>query len=50
MGAIDYFIDLLCQEMDQEKSGGYSAADYRELNFENKLKLLIANETVLLER
>ena len=50
MGAIDYHIDLICQEMDQNASGGYSPDQYKELSYENKLKLLIANEPILLER
>jgi hypothetical protein len=36
--------------MDQEKSGGYLPAEYKELSYDNKLKLLIANEPILLER
>ena len=36
--------------MDKEKSGGYLPAQYKELSYDNKLKLLIANEPVLLER
>lgn len=50
MGVIDYHINLLCQEMDQEASGGYLPGEYKELSYENKLKLLIANEPTLLER
>jgi len=50
MGVIDYFITLLCQEMDQEASGGFLPGEYKELSYDNKLKILIANEPVLLER
>ena len=50
MGVIDFHIGLLCQEMDQEASGGYLPAEYKELSYDHKLKLLIANEPTLLER
>lgn len=50
LGVIDYYINLLCKEMDQESSGGYLPAEYKELSYDNKLKLLIANEPLLLER
>ena len=50
MGVIDYFITLLCQEMDQEASGGFLPGEYKELSYDNKLKILISNEPVLLER
>tara|TARA_B110000285_G_scaffold207681_1_gene247258 strand:+ start:721 stop:975 length:255 start_codon:yes stop_codon:yes gene_type:complete len=50
MGVIDFHINLLCQEMDQEASGGFLPAEYKELPYDLKLKLLIANEPTLLER
>ena len=50
MGVIDYHINLLCQEMDQHGSGGYLPGEYKELSYDLKLKLLIANESILLER
>lgn len=36
--------------MDQKASGGYTPDEYKELSYDLKLKLLIANEPTLLER
>lgn len=36
--------------MDQHGSGGYLPGEYKELSYDHKLALLIANEPILLER
>jgi len=50
MGVIDYYINLLCEEMDQGKSGQYLPEAYKNLPFDLKMKLLVSNEAILLER
>ena len=50
MGVIDYYISILCKEMDQHASGGYLPGEYKDLSYDHKLMLLIANEPTLLER
>lgn len=37
MGVIDYFIGILCQEMDQQASGNYLPGAYKTLSYEHKI-------------
>ena len=50
LGVIDYYIGILCEEMDLARSGNHLPGAYKALPYDLKMKLLVSNEGILLER